>query len=84
LEWSRAFDFVRNFAPFAYTLNDEPSHAPQLGLFADEVGDILPEAVSYDKNGKAVGIDYSRLVLPLMLVVKELLFAHEHPEYEVA
>jgi hypothetical protein len=43
-----------------------------VGLVAEEVGQVVPEIVTYDKNGKdAQSLDYSRLVPVLIQGVKE-------------
>jgi hypothetical protein len=43
-----------------------------MGLIAEEVGEVLPEIVAYEENGKdAKGLDYSRLVALLIEAVKE-------------
>jgi hypothetical protein len=44
----------------------------KLGLIAEEVGEVLPEVVTYEANGiDARSIDYSRLVAVLIEAVKE-------------
>jgi hypothetical protein len=43
-----------------------------IGLVAEEVGEVIPEIVTYEENGKdARGLDYSRLVAVLIEAVKE-------------
>lgn len=43
-----------------------------IGLVAEEVGEVIPEIVTYEENGKdAQGLDYSRLVAVLIEAVKE-------------
>jgi hypothetical protein len=42
-----------------------------IGLIAEEVGDVIPEVVAYEDNGKdAKSVDYSRLVALLIEAVK--------------
>ncbi|MEW6481913.1 MAG: hypothetical protein AB1397_02760 [bacterium] len=42
-----------------------------IGLIAEEVGEVIPEVVSYEENGRdASGLDYSRLVALLIEAVK--------------
>jgi len=44
-----------------------------IGLIAEEVGEVIPEIVAYEKNGvDAKSVDYSRLVAVLIEAVKEL------------
>jgi hypothetical protein len=43
-----------------------------IGLIAEEVGEVIPEVVAYEENGKdAKSIDYARLVAVLVEAVKE-------------
>jgi len=42
------------------------------GVIAEEVGTVVPEVVSYEKNGKdAAGVDYGRLTALLIEATKE-------------
>ncbi|MBD3299312.1 MAG: hypothetical protein GF341_11695 [candidate division Zixibacteria bacterium] len=53
---------------FKWNEND----ANDLGLIAEEVGDVLPEVVQYEDNGvDAQSVDYARLVAVLIEAVKE-------------
>jgi Chaperone of endosialidase len=43
-----------------------------IGLIAEEVGEVIPEVVQYEANGKdATSVDYARLVALLIEAVKE-------------
>ena len=43
-----------------------------IGLIAEEVGEVIPEVVSYAENGKdAIGLGYARLTAVLIEAVKE-------------
>ena len=43
-----------------------------LGVIAEEVGKIFPEIVQYESNGQeARGLDYSKLIAPLIEAIKE-------------
>jgi uncharacterized UPF0160 family protein len=44
----------------------------QLGLIAEEVQKILPEAVDVNKNGQVEGVSYTKLVPILIKAVQEL------------
>jgi hypothetical protein len=45
---------------------------PDIGLIAEEVGEVIPEVVSYEENGKdAKSVDYARLVAVLIEAMKE-------------
>ncbi|MDH4035226.1 MAG: tail fiber domain-containing protein, partial [candidate division Zixibacteria bacterium] len=44
-----------------------------IGLIAEEVGEVIPEVVAYEENGSdARSVDYARLVALLIEAVKEL------------
>jgi hypothetical protein len=54
----------------SYDLKDSGKH--EIGVIAEEVGQVVPEVVSYEKNGKdAQGVDYSRLTALLIEAVKQ-------------
>ena len=59
-----------------------PDGRHDIGLIAEDVAELLPEAVVYDENGKdAKAVDYSRLVAVLIEAVKEQqvqIKSHEH------
>ena len=64
--------FIDMFHPIVYTLNEEEEKKKYVGFFADEVAGILPEACIFDENNVPVGIDYSRLVVPIIEELKAL------------
>ena len=41
------------------------------GFIAEEVDEILPNLVSHDSNGKALGIQYSKMTAVLLEAIKE-------------
>jgi phage FluMu gp28-like protein len=44
----------------------------QIGVIAEEVGQVMPEIVTYEKNGvDAQGVDYARLTALLIEATKE-------------
>jgi hypothetical protein len=54
----------------SYNLKANGKH--EIGVIAEEVGNIVPEVVSWDSNGKdAQGVDYSRLTALLIEATKE-------------
>ena len=51
---------VEQLRGVSYDLKDSGKH--EIGVIAEEVGAVVPEIVSYEKNGKdAAGVDYGRL-----------------------
>jgi hypothetical protein len=55
-----------------YTLNADKVKRVMMGAFADDMLKLFPHCVSLDANGKPIGIDYSRLVIPLIMKIQEL------------
>ena len=50
----------------------KPDGKHDIGFIAEDVAEVLPEAVAYDENGKdAKAVDYSRLVAVLVEAMKE-------------
>jgi len=53
---------------YKWRANDKPS----MGLIAQEVEKVLPDAVTYDEAGEATGVQYTRLIAVLIEAVKDL------------
>ena len=54
----------------SYDLKASGKH--EIGVIAEEVGEVVPEVVSYEANGKdAQGVDYGRLTALLIEAVKQ-------------
>jgi endosialidase-like protein len=61
---------VEQLRGVSYELKDSGKH--EVGVIAEEVGEVVPEVVSYEVNGKdARGVDYSRLTALLIEATKE-------------
>jgi trimeric autotransporter adhesin len=61
---------VEQLRGVSYDLKDSGKH--EVGVIAEEVGQVVPEVVSYEENGKdARGVDYSRLTALLIEATKE-------------
>jgi len=61
---------VEQLRGVSYDLKDSGKH--EIGVIAEEVGAVVPEIVSWEKNGKdARGVDYSRLTALLIEATKE-------------
>jgi hypothetical protein len=61
---------VEKLRGVSYDLKASGKH--EIGVIAEEVGDVVPEVVSYEENGKdARGVDYSRLTALLIEAVKQ-------------
>jgi hypothetical protein len=65
-----ALDKVQRLRGVNYDWKADGKH--DIGLIAEEVGEVIPEIVTYEENGKdAKGLDYARLVALLIEAVKE-------------
>jgi hypothetical protein len=61
---------VEQLRGVSYDLQANGKH--EVGVIAEEVGAVVPELVTWDKNGKdAQGVDYSRLTALLIEATKE-------------
>ena len=65
-----AIEKVERLRGVAFDWKQNGKH--DIGLIAEEVGDVIPEVVSYEENGKdATGVDYTRLTALLVEAIKE-------------
>jgi Chaperone of endosialidase len=65
-----ALSKVEQLRGVSYDRKDSGKH--EIGVIAEEVGKVVPEVVSYEKNGKdAQAVDYSRLTALLIEAVKQ-------------
>ena len=56
-----------------YNWDEEHGGQHDVGMIAEEVGEVLPEIVVYEENGvDATGMDYSKLTPLLVEAVKAL------------
>jgi Chaperone of endosialidase len=61
---------VEQLRGVSYDLKANGKH--EVGVIAEEVGAVVPEIVTWDKNGKdAQGVDYGRLTALLIEATKE-------------
>lgn len=68
---SHGLDKVERLCGVEYDWKADGKH--DIGLIAEEVGEVVPEVVAYEENGvDAVSLDYARLVALLIEAVKEL------------
>jgi hypothetical protein len=65
-----ALEKVEQLRGVSYDLKANGKH--EIGVIAEEVGAVVPELVSWEKNGKdAQGVDYTRLTALLIEAMKE-------------
>jgi Chaperone of endosialidase len=66
----RALAKVEQLRGVSYDLKGTGKH--EIGVIAEEVGQVVPEIVSFEANGKdAQGVDYTRLTAVLIEAVKQ-------------
>jgi hypothetical protein len=64
---------ILNLRGVYFDWDTEHGGGHDIGMIAEEVGQVLPEIVSYEKNGiDAIGMDYSKLTPLLVEAVKAL------------
>lgn len=69
-ELEGALQQVQQLRGVSYDLKDSGKH--EVGVIAEEVGEVVPELVSWDQGGKeAQGVDYGRLTALLIEATKE-------------
>ncbi|MGH7597842.1 MAG: tail fiber domain-containing protein, partial [bacterium] len=67
---NNALDKVQRLRGVTYNWKADGKH--DVGLIAEEVGEVIPEVVDFEANGKdAKSVDYARLVAVLIEAVKE-------------
>jgi WD40 repeat protein len=69
----RALDQIEQLRGVRFDWTAEAPHGlagPDVGLIAEEVAQVVPEAVACDEHGAPVGIDYARLTAVLVEAVK--------------
>ena len=65
-----ALDKVKNFRGVYFDWKANGKH--DIGIIAEEVGEVIPEVVAYEDDGKdAKSFDYARLVSVLVEAIKE-------------
>jgi hypothetical protein len=61
--------------PVSYVWNEKAPEDTRgkhdLGFIAEDVAEVLPDAVARDASGAAVGIDYSRITVLAVKAIKE-------------
>ncbi|HKL67446.1 MAG TPA: tail fiber domain-containing protein, partial [Bacteroidales bacterium] len=69
-----AMDDIRWFyelEPVEFSYIEDPLHARQYGLIAEEVEKIDPYFVSYNQEGQVYTVTYSKLISPMIKVIQD-------------
>ena len=67
-----SLDKILHLNGYSYTRNDYRPGERQLGLLAQEVQTVLPEAVQYDSVNDKYSVNYSCLMAPVVESIKDL------------
>ena len=68
----RSLDAIRSLGGYYYTREDYEPGIRQIGLLAQEVKAVLPEAVCYDSANDKYSVNYNCLMAPVVEAIKEL------------
>jgi hypothetical protein len=68
----RSLDAIRSLSGYYYTREDYEPGIRQIGLLAQEVKAVLPEAVCYDSANDKYSVNYNCLIAPVVEAIKEL------------
>jgi hypothetical protein len=69
---SGSLDTISRLSGYSYIRTDESTGKRHIGLIAQEVNHIIPEAVSYDVANDTYSINYGCLIAPVIEAIKEL------------
>lgn len=64
-------DWIYDLRPVNFVYKSDKSNSKQYGLVAEEVMNINPALVTYDKHGKVDAVTYSRMITPLIKAVQD-------------
>ena len=68
----RSLDMIRSIGGYSYTREDYRPGERHIGLLAQEVLTVFPEAVSYDSTNDKYSVNYNCLIAPVVEAIKEL------------
>jgi hypothetical protein len=68
----RSLDKICSLGGYSYTREDYRAGERQIGLLAQEVKAVLPEAVHYDSINDIYSVNYNCLMAPVIEAIKEL------------
>jgi hypothetical protein len=68
----RSLENLLQLSGYSYTREDYRPGEKQIGLLAQEVATVFPEAVQYDEANDKYGVNYNCLIAPLVESIKSL------------
>jgi len=69
---TNCLDSICSLTGYSYTRNDYKPGESQIGLIAQEVKPVFPQAVNYDETSDIYSLNYTALIAPLVQSIKEL------------
>ena len=69
---TNCLDSVCSLTGYSYTRTDYKPGESQIGLIAQEVNQVYPQAVNYDTESDIYSLNYTALIAPLVQSIKEL------------
>ena len=69
---TNCLDSVCSLTGYSYTRTDYKPGESQIGLIAQEVRSVFPQAVNYDETSDIYSLNYTALIAPLVQSIKEL------------
>jgi hypothetical protein len=69
---TNCLDSVCSLTGYSYTRTDYKPGESQIGLIAQEVNQVFPQAVNYDTESDIYSLNYTALIAPLVQSIKEL------------
>jgi hypothetical protein len=69
---TNCLDAVCSLTGYSYTRTDYKPGESQIGLIAQEVEQVYPQAVNYDSESDIYSLNYNSLIAPLVQSIKEL------------
>lgn len=72
IDLNKAYDLIDKCSTILYDLKDDPKHKEQIGVIAQEIEEFFPEIINTDENGLK-SVDYARLTVVIMRVLKDLM-----------
>ena len=69
---SESLTALTKLSGYSYTRTDYKPGEKQIGLIAQEVKEVYPEAVSYDETNDTYSLNYGCLIAPIIQAMKEL------------
>lgn len=71
IDGADAADMIANLRPVRFVYKADDERIERIGLIAEEVADVVPEAVFYDEDGNLAGVNYDLLSIVAIAALRE-------------